>query len=114
MIQEKHIEDAIRDLFGNLKFTAEPSGLYDPLRYMMEIGGKRIRPRLCLIAYSLFKDTLSEEILSPAAAMVYFFTGISSGMNRPPCTDRAMKCSYRPVTVSYQSEKATRVSVLRR
>ena len=42
MIQEKHIEDAIRDLFGNLKFTAEPSGLYDPLRYMMEIGGKRI------------------------------------------------------------------------
>ena len=72
MIQEKHIEDAIRDLFGNLKFTAEPSGLYDPLRYMMEIGGKRIRPRLCLIAYSLFKNTLSEEILSPAAAMEVF------------------------------------------
>ena len=45
MIQEKHIDTALKELFGNLKFTEEPKGLYDPLRYMMEIGGKRIRPR---------------------------------------------------------------------
>lgn len=72
MIQEKHIENAISELFGNLKFTPEPAGLYDPLRYMMEIGGKRIRPRLCLTAYSLFKDSFSDEILSPAAALEVF------------------------------------------
>ena len=72
MIQEKHIESAIRELFGNLKFTAEPSGLYDPLRYMMEIGGKRIRPRLCLTTYSLYNDSFSDEILSPAAALEVF------------------------------------------
>ena len=69
MIQEKHIEEALKELFGGLKFTAEPAGLYDPLRYMMEIGGKRIRPRLCLTAYSLFKDSFSDEILFPAAAL---------------------------------------------
>ena len=72
MIQEKHIESAIKELFGNLKFTAEPAGLYDPLRYMMEIGGKRIRPRLCLSTYSLYNDTFSDEILSPAAALEVF------------------------------------------
>lgn len=72
MIQEKHIEEALKELFANLRFTAEPAGLYDPLRYMMEIGGKRIRPRLCLTAYSLFKDSFSEEILSPAAALEVF------------------------------------------
>ena len=72
MIQEKHIESAIAELFGGLTFTAEPAGLYDPLRYMMEIGGKRIRPRLCLTAYSLFKDEISQEILSPAAALEVF------------------------------------------
>ena len=72
MIQEKHIEGALKELFANLKFTAEPAGLYDPLRYMMEIGGKRIRPRLCLTAYSLFKDELSEEILAPASALEVF------------------------------------------
>lgn len=72
MIQEKHIEEALKGLFGSLKFTAEPAGLYDPLRYMMEIGGKRIRPRLCLTTYSLYKDAFSEEILSPAAALEVF------------------------------------------
>ena len=72
MIQEKHIEEAIGRLFGGLTFTAEPAGLYDPLRYMMEIGGKRIRPRLCLTAYALYKDGFGEEILSPAAALEVF------------------------------------------
>ena len=72
MIQEKHIEATLKEMFANLKFTQEPSGLYDPLRYMIEIGGKRIRPRLCLTAYALFKDSFSEEILSPAAAIEVF------------------------------------------
>ena len=72
MIIETHIETAIKELFGQLKFTAEPAGLYDPLRYMMEIGGKRIRPRLCLTTYALYKDEFSEEILSPAAALEVF------------------------------------------
>ncbi len=72
MIQEIHIDEALRDLFRNLKFTEEPHGLYDPLRYMMEIGGKRIRPRLCLTSYALFKDSFREDILSPAAALEVF------------------------------------------
>ena len=72
MITEVKIETAIKELFGGLRFTAEPAGLYDPLRYMMDIGGKRIRPRLCLTAYALYKDSLSEEILFPAAAIEVF------------------------------------------
>ena len=72
MIQEKRIEEALKELFANLKFTAEPAGLYDPLRYMMEIGGKRIRPRLCLTAYALFQDQFNENILGPASALEVF------------------------------------------
>lgn len=72
MIQEIHIDSALKELFDNLRFTEEPKGLYDPLRYMMEIGGKRIRPRLCLTTYSLYKDSFNEGILSPAAAMEVF------------------------------------------
>ena len=69
---ENRIENAVNELFANLKFTAEPAGLYDPLRYMMEIGGKRIRPRLCLLAYSLFKEEMNQSILGPAAALEVF------------------------------------------
>ena len=72
MIIETQIETAIGKLFKELTFTPEPAGLYDPLRYMMEIGGKRIRPRLCLTAYSLYKDDLTDEILYPAAALEVF------------------------------------------
>ena len=72
MIKETHIEAALKETFDNLKFTQEPAGLYDPLRYMIEIGGKRIRPRLCLMTYALYKDSFSEEILAPAAAIEVF------------------------------------------
>lgn len=72
MIQESHIDQVIKQLFDNLSFTEEPAGLYDPLRYMIAIGGKRIRPRLCLTAYALFKNGFSQEILMPAAALEVF------------------------------------------
>ena len=72
MITEANIEKALKELFGGLRFTAEPAGLYDPLRYMMDIGGKRIRPRLCLTTYALYKDQFSEDILAPAAAVEVF------------------------------------------
>ncbi|MBQ7194696.1 MAG: polyprenyl synthetase family protein, partial [Bacteroidales bacterium] len=43
-------------------------------RYMIAIGGKRIRPRLCLLAYSLLRDTLDDGILQPAVALEVFHT----------------------------------------
>ncbi len=87
MLTEPQIENALKELFDNPYFPSEPSGLYDPLRYMIAIGGKRIRPRLCLLAYSLFKDTLDESILQPASALEVFhsFTLIHDDiMDRSP------------------------------
>ena len=72
MIQENLIENAIKDIFEGLAFTQEPAGLYDPLRYMISIGGKRIRPRLCLTAYALFRDSFNDEVMYPAAALEVF------------------------------------------
>ena len=50
MISSETIEKAIGKLFDDPGFATEPTGLYDPLRYMIAVGGKRIRPRLCLLA----------------------------------------------------------------
>lgn len=72
MITETRIEETVDSLFENIAFNDEPDGLYDPLRYMMGIGGKRVRPRLCLLAYSLFRDNIDESILEPAAALEIF------------------------------------------
>ena len=74
MISSETIEKAIGKLFDDPGFAAEPAGLYDPLRYMIAVGGKRIRPRLCLLAYSLYADTLCDEILQPASGLEVFHT----------------------------------------
>jgi len=74
MIEEKKIEREISNLFAEIKFEDEPKGLYDPLRYMIEVGGKRIRPRLCLTTYSIYKDSFDDSILQPAAALEVFHT----------------------------------------
>jgi len=72
MISEAKIEATTRQLFDNLVFASEPVGLYDPLRYMISIGGKRLRPRLCLTTYSLYRDSFDNSILQPAAGLEVF------------------------------------------
>lgn len=44
------------------KFGAEPASLYEPIRYIMNLGGKRLRPLLTLLSYSLFKQNVKEII----------------------------------------------------
>ena len=72
MISEKQLDTLIKRLFDDIRFTGEPAGLYDPLRYMIRIGGKRVRPRLCLTAYSFYSETFDDDILEPAAALEVF------------------------------------------
>jgi len=72
MINEASIQQAISEIFENISFAQTPEGLYDPLRYMIAIGGKRIRPRLCLTAYGLYKDNFADGIFDAAAALEVF------------------------------------------
>lgn len=40
----------VNDAIANLKLPAQPAGLYDPIRYTLDCGGKRLRPVLTLSA----------------------------------------------------------------
>ena len=42
--------------FDKRHFPAEPSSLYDPNEYFLKLGGKRIRPVLCLMGNELFEE----------------------------------------------------------
>ena len=72
MINEGRIKDTLEDLFGKIEFPKEPKGLYDPLRYIMGLGGKRLRPALCLLTWSMYKDSFDNDILQAAAALEVF------------------------------------------
>lgn len=69
MISERQIDAAVTNLFAKPDFPDSPTGLYGPAKYMLNIGGKRIRPRLCLTTYGLFRTDITEEVLGPAAAL---------------------------------------------
>lgn len=58
----------VNDFLDNLKYNRKPSGLYDPVKYVLSMGGKRIRPVLMLLSYGLFKDDV-ESVLMPACAL---------------------------------------------
>ena len=53
------------------KFGKHPDSLYEPIRYIMSIGGKRMRPLLTLLAYSLYKKDVKNSV--PYAVAVEAF-----------------------------------------
>jgi geranylgeranyl diphosphate synthase type II len=54
-----------------MQFGKQPLTLYEPIRYMMRLGGKRIRPMLTLLAYSLFKGNVMDIVPYAAAVEVF-------------------------------------------
>ena len=57
--------------FEKRHFPAEPSTLYDPNEYFLRLGGKRVRPVLCLMGNELF-DEIREDAWHVATAIELF------------------------------------------
>ncbi len=53
------------------RFGAQPKSLYEPIRYIMALGGKRLRPLLALLSYSLYKSD-PQHIVRYASAIEGF------------------------------------------
>ena len=53
---------------NRLNFDRAPSGLFEPIRYTLAIGGKRIRPTLTILACNLFGNDI-EKAIKPALGM---------------------------------------------
>jgi len=53
------------------RFGEEPVSLYEPIRYIMALGGKRLRPLLTLLSYSLYKND-AQKIVKYAVAVEAF------------------------------------------
>ena len=48
--------EKITKALADIPYPVRPEGLYEPIEYVLSMGGKRLRPTLVLLAYSLFKD----------------------------------------------------------
>ncbi len=58
----------IQNYIDSLSYDRRPESLYEPVRYVLSLGGKRIRPMLMLMSYALYKDDV-ERILPQAVGL---------------------------------------------
>lgn len=71
MLKLKLYTELIEAEIAKVQFPQTPSTLYDPLRYFLQIGGKRIRPILTLLAAELFLLE-KEKVIAQALAIEIF------------------------------------------
>lgn len=64
----KELQELFHLYLNGLAYARAPKGLYEPIEYVLDIGGKRIRPVLMLLAYNLFKEDV-QSVLPQAAAL---------------------------------------------
>jgi geranylgeranyl diphosphate synthase type II len=57
--------------FDTTHFPSHPASLYEPSEYFLKIGGKRIRPVLCLLGNELFSDLHPDAFLAAKAVELF-------------------------------------------
>jgi geranylgeranyl diphosphate synthase type II len=67
----KELQTELESHIQGISYGKNPKELYEPISYLMGLGGKRIRPLMTLLAYSLFKEDY-KSILTPAVAVEIF------------------------------------------
>ncbi len=67
----KELSNKLEKYINSHSFGVFPSELYDPVVYIMKLGGKRIRPLFCLLAYGMYGKN-PVEILSQSVALEVF------------------------------------------
>ena len=65
------INDIISAELNGINWNKAPNGLYDPIAYVLSLGGKRIRPALTLMSCNLFSNDLTPAIPSAIGLEIF-------------------------------------------
>ncbi len=71
----KKYKTRFEEYLQNNPFTGTPSELYEPVQYIMHLGGKRLRPAMAMMGYELFKEDIEKAL--PVAMAVEVFHNFS-------------------------------------
>jgi geranylgeranyl diphosphate synthase, type II len=71
MYSQAELKELVDKAIINLSLSAEATRLSDPVKYILSIGGKRLRPVLALMACNLFRDKVDEAVI-PATGLEVF------------------------------------------
>lgn len=65
MYTSEQLLNMVNETISNLEYPTQPTGLYEPIQYVLSIGGKRIRPVFTLLSAQLFGTDVNKVM--PAA-----------------------------------------------
>jgi len=68
MMKAEEILEKVNEALAELHYDRKPASLYNPVKYVLSMGGKRIRPVLMLLAYNMYKEH-PEDIMMQALAL---------------------------------------------
>ena len=65
------IQNIITSELEKINWSKEPRGLYEPIGYVLSMGGKRIRPALTLMACNMFSDNVHQALNSALGLEIF-------------------------------------------
>jgi geranylgeranyl diphosphate synthase type II len=71
MLSLRDCQTIINNQLNELKLPELPSNLYEPIRYMLDLEAKRLRPSLVLMGCNVFSDDIQPAVF-PALAVEVF------------------------------------------
>jgi geranylgeranyl diphosphate synthase, type II len=71
MYNQTELRDLVEKAIINFSFDTEAEKLIDPVKYILSIGGKRVRPVLSLMSCNLFNDKIDDAVM-PATGLEVF------------------------------------------
>lgn len=67
----EQLRDIIKAELDREEYVEEPYSLFEPIKYIMEDGGKRLRPVLTLMAYNLYRDDIEKAFKSAIGIEIF-------------------------------------------
>lgn len=71
MYNHPELKDLVEKAIANLSYNTEAENLIDPVKYILSIGGKRLRPVLALMACNLYSDKLDDAVVPSVGLEVF-------------------------------------------
>ena len=68
MYKAEELLKMVNEAIDGLSYDRKPASLYEPIKYVLSLGGKRVRPVLMLMAYNLYKDD-PQKIITQAIGL---------------------------------------------
>ena len=71
MYKPEELLKMVNEALEQLPYDRKPASLYEPIKYVLSLGGKRVRPVLMLMAYNLFKDDPKQIMMQAIGLETY-------------------------------------------